>query len=78
MKQWFETTILPKPLLIILITAAKMILIGNDYVSAYAGIHYFAGRKQNASPNKADNRTYLARRKCRLAHHLQKYVAGKS
>jgi hypothetical protein len=46
-------TLLQNPL-IILITVAKMILIGTDFVSAYAGIHYFAGRKQNASPNKAD------------------------
>jgi hypothetical protein len=34
--------------------------------------------KQNASPNKADNRTYLPEGNARLAHHLQKYVAGKS
>jgi hypothetical protein len=64
--------------LITLITAAKTILIGIDFVSAYAGIHYFAGRKQNASPNKADTVLTWPEGNARLAHHLQKYVAGKS
>jgi hypothetical protein len=39
---------------------ARRFTVGIDFVSAYAGIHYFAGRKQNASPNKADTVPYLA------------------
>lgn len=52
--------------------------LGIEYVSAYAGIHYFAGRKQNASENKQDTVLTWPEGNSRLAHHLQKYVKGKS
>ena len=51
---------------------------GIDYVSAYAGIHYFAGRKQNTSPDKSDTVLTWPEGNARLAQHLQKYVVGKS
>ncbi|WP_348824669.1 NAD(P)/FAD-dependent oxidoreductase [Flavobacterium aestuarii] len=52
--------------------------LGINYVSAYAGIHYFAGRKQNASENKQDTVLTWPEGNSRLAHHLHKYVKGKS
>lgn len=80
MKQWFETNnFTSKPLFDYIDYCCKDDFgLGIDYVSAYAGIHYFAGRKQNASPNKADTVLTWPEGNARLAHHLQKYVAGKS
>ncbi|MEL1242366.1 flavin monoamine oxidase family protein [Flavobacterium flavipallidum] len=52
--------------------------LGIAYVSAYAGIHYFAARKQNASQNHQDTVLTWPEGNARLAHHLQKYVKDKS
>lgn len=80
MKQWFEeNNFTSKPLFDYIDYCCKDDFgLGIDFVSAYAGIHYFAGRKQNASPNKADIVLTWPEGNARLAHHLQKYVAGKS
>ena len=52
--------------------------LGVAYVSAYAGIHYFAGRKQDATKDKKDTVLTWPEGNARLAHHLQKYTKGKS
>ncbi|MCB6231254.1 NAD(P)-binding protein [Flavobacterium psychrophilum] len=52
--------------------------LGVDYVSAYAGIHYFAGRKQDATKDKKDTVLTWPEGNARLAHHLQKYTKNKS
>lgn len=46
--------------------------LGIDYVSAWAGIHYFAGRKHDAG-NSHDNVLTWPEGNARLAHHLKKY-----
>lgn len=52
--------------------------LGIEYVSAYAGIHYFAARKQNATEDKNDSVLTWAEGNARLAHHLKKYTVGKT
>lgn len=52
--------------------------LGIDYVSAWAGIHYFAGRKQDASPDKSDAVLTWPEGNARLAQHLRKYCEGKN
>jgi protoporphyrinogen oxidase len=80
MKQWFEKNhFTSKPLFDYIDYCCKDDFgLGIEYVSAYAGIHYFAGRKQNASENKQDTVLTWPEGNSRLAHHLQKYVKGKS
>jgi len=52
--------------------------LGIDYVSAWAGIHYFAGRKQNATKEKNDTVLTWPEGNARLAFHLKKYAEGKN
>jgi len=52
--------------------------IGISNVSAWAGIHYFAARKQDASVNGIDNVLTWPEGNARLAHHLQKYTEHKT
>ena len=52
--------------------------LGIRYVSAWAGIHYFAARKQDATPDGKDNVLTWPEGNARLAHHLQKYAANKT
>lgn len=52
--------------------------LGIAHVSAYAGIHYFAGRKQNATKDKKDTVLTWPEGNARLAHHLQKYTKEKN
>lgn len=52
--------------------------LGIDYVSAWAGIHYFAGRKQDATSGIVDNVLTWPEGNARLAHHLQQFTKGKS
>ena len=52
--------------------------LGINYVSAWAGIHYFAGRKQNSSKQKNETVLTWPEGNARLAHHLKKYAEGKS
>ena len=52
--------------------------LGISYVSAWAGIHYFAARKQDTTQDGKDNVLTWPEGNARLAHHLQKYTANKS
>lgn len=52
--------------------------LGIKYVSAWAGIHYFAARKQDATTDGKDNVLTWAEGNARLAHHLQKYTKNKT
>lgn len=52
--------------------------LGIAHVSAYAGIHYFAARKQNVSKNKNGTVLTWPEGNARLAQHLQQYVKVKS
>lgn len=52
--------------------------LGIEFVSAWVGIHYFAGRKHDSTPNGADTVLTWPEGNARLAQHLKKYVKGKS
>lgn len=52
--------------------------LGISYVSAWAGIHYFAARKQDATPDGKDNVLTWAEGNARLAYHLKKYAENKT
>lgn len=52
--------------------------LGIDYVSAWAGIHYFAGRKNNWSKKYKDQVFTWPEGNARLAKHFSKYTEGKS
>ncbi|WP_083382047.1 NAD(P)-binding protein [Flavobacterium commune] len=52
--------------------------LGIKYVSAWAGIHYFAARKQDATEDAKDNVLTWPEGNARLAHHLQKYAGNKT
>jgi hypothetical protein len=52
--------------------------LGISYVSAWAGIHYFAARKQDSTRDKKDNVLTWPEGNARLAHHLQKYTENKT
>lgn len=52
--------------------------LGIKYVSAWAGIHYFAGRKQDVSHNISDAVLTWPEGNARLAQHLRKHSEGKS
>jgi hypothetical protein len=52
--------------------------LGIDYVSAWAGIHYFAGRKNNWSKKYKDQVFTWPEGNARLAKHFSKYTNGKS
>ncbi|WP_291151196.1 NAD(P)/FAD-dependent oxidoreductase [Flavobacterium sp. UBA7680] len=52
--------------------------LGIAYVSAWAGIHYFAGRKQDSTIEKNDSVLTWPEGNARLAHHLKKYTEQKT
>lgn len=52
--------------------------LGVAYVSAWAGIHYFAARKRNLGNNRVDNVLTWPEGNARLATHLQKYSNDKT
>lgn len=52
--------------------------LGIRYVSAWAGIHYFAARKQDSTQDNKDNVLTWPEGNARLAHHLQKYAENKT
>jgi len=52
--------------------------LGIDYVSAWAGIHYFAGRKNNWSKKYKDQVFTWAEGNARLTKHLSGYTKGKN
>ncbi|RZJ52819.1 MAG: NAD(P)/FAD-dependent oxidoreductase [Flavobacterium sp.] len=80
MKQWFdENQFTSEPLFNYIDYCCKDDFgLGIAYVSAWAGIHYFAGRKQDSTPEKNDSVLTWPEGNARLAHHLQKYTANKS
>lgn len=51
--------------------------LGVAYVSAWAGIHYFCGRKHDATADKKENVLTWAEGNARLASHLKKYTDQK-
>lgn len=51
--------------------------LGIDYVSAWAGIHYFAGRKNNWSKTYKDQVFTWPEGNARLTRHFLKYTEGK-
>lgn len=51
---------------------------GIEFVSAWAGIHYFAARKHDATSDKVENVLTWAEGNARLAAHLKQYVDGKT
>ncbi|GAB0156086.1 NAD(P)/FAD-dependent oxidoreductase [Chryseobacterium sp. Alg-005] len=51
--------------------------LGIDYVSAWAGIHYFAGRKNNWSRKYKDQVFTWPEGNARLTKHFSKYTEGK-
>lgn len=51
--------------------------LGIDYVSAWAGIHYFAGRKNNWSKGYKEQVFTWPEGNARLAEHLSRYTKGK-
>lgn len=52
--------------------------LGIAYISARAGIHYFAARKNKGRENYKDNVLTWPEGNARLAHHLKKYASGKT
>lgn len=52
--------------------------LGIKYVSAWAGIHYFAGRKNNWSKKYKDQVFTWPEGNARLASYFSKYIEGKS
>lgn len=52
--------------------------LGIEYLSAWAGMYYFAARKQDAAPDKKDNVLTWPEGNARLASHLKKYTEGKT
>lgn len=80
MKQWFkENNFTSEPLFNYIDYCCKDDFgLGIEYVSAWAGIHYFAGRKQDSTPKKHDSVLTWPEGNARLATHLKKYTTDKS
>ncbi|MCR4032502.1 MULTISPECIES: NAD(P)/FAD-dependent oxidoreductase [Flavobacterium] len=80
MKQWFlDNHFTSEPLFNYIDYCCKDDFgLGIEYVSAWAGIHYFAGRKQDSTPEKHDSVLTWAEGNSRLANHLKKYTTDKS
>lgn len=52
--------------------------LGIEYLSAWAGMYYFAARKQDATADKKDNVLTWPEGNARLTAHLKKYSKGKA
>ncbi len=52
--------------------------LGISYVSAWAGIHYFAGRKNNWATNRSEQVFTWPEGNARLVKHFSKYTEGKN
>ena len=80
MKQWFQDNhFTSEPLFNYIDYCCKDDFgLGIEYVSAWAGIHYFAGRKQDSTLEKHDSVLTWAEGNSRLANHLNKYTKDKS
>jgi hypothetical protein len=80
MEQWLEQqNFKTKPLLTYIDYCCRDDFgLGAKYVSAYAGIHYFASRKQNSTLDKIDAVFTWPEGNAQLTYHLKKYVNGKT
>jgi len=80
MKEWFETNnFTAKPLFDYIDYCCKDDFgLGIHYVSAWAGIHYFAGRKQDVSSDKKESVLTWPEGNARLVSHLKKYTDKKT
>lgn len=80
MQKWFENNnFKSKPLYNYIDYCCKDDFgLGIAYVSAWAGIHYFAGRKQDSALEKNDSVLTWPEGNARLANHLKKYTDQKS
>ncbi|MTH15188.1 NAD(P)/FAD-dependent oxidoreductase [Flavobacterium sp. LC2016-01] len=80
MQRWFENNnFKSKPLFNYIDYCCKDDFgLGIEFVSAWAGIHYFAGRKQNAASDKNDSVLTWPEGNARLASHLKKYTEKKT
>lgn len=80
MKEWFERNdFKSEPLYNYIDYCCKDDFgLGIEYVSAWAGIHYFAGRKQDATSDKKDSVLTWPEGNARLATHLKKYSTDKA
>jgi hypothetical protein len=80
MKEWFEkNNFKSEPLFKYIDYCCKDDFgLGIEYVSAWAGIHYFAGRKQDVTSDKRDSVLTWPEGNARLASHLKKYSKDKA
>ena len=80
MKEWLEQqNFKSNPLLVYVDYCCRDDFgLGIEFVSAYAGIHYFAARKQNSTQDKNDNVLTWPEGNARLTHLLKKYSKGKT
>lgn len=80
MQKWFENNnFKSKPLFNYIDYCCKDDFgLGIEFVSAWAGIHYFAGRKQNSAADKNDSVLTWPEGNARLAGHLKKYTEKKT
>jgi hypothetical protein len=80
MKQWFDDTgFSSKPLFDYIDYCCRDDFgLGIHYISAWAGIHYFAARKQDVTQDNKDNVLTWPEGNARLAYHLKKYTENKT
>lgn len=80
MKEWFDTNnFKTEPLFNYIDYCCKDDFgLGIHYVSAWAGIHYFAGRKQDTTSDKKESVLTWPEGNARLASHLKKYTDQKT
>ena len=80
MKQWLdENQLTAKPLIAYVDYCCRDDFgLGIDFVSAWAGIHYFASRKHTATSDGKENVLTWPEGNARLASHLKKYSEGKT
>jgi len=80
MQQWFEeNNFKSEPLFNYIDYCCKDDFgLGIAFVSAWAGIHYFAGRKQDAAVEKMDSVLTWPEGNARLTQHLKKYTEQKA
>ncbi|MEL1252894.1 NAD(P)-binding protein [Flavobacterium sp. DGU38] len=80
MQKWFENNnFKSKPLFNYIDYCCKDDFgLGIEFVSAWAGIHYFAGRKQDSVADKNDSVLTWPEGNARLAGHLKKYTEKKT
>jgi hypothetical protein len=80
MAQWMEQRGFTAPLLLEYVNycCRDDFGLGIGFVSAWAGIHYFAARKHDAASDQKENVLTWPEGNARLASHLKKYSKGKT